>query len=164
MMEPAQEPAPIERTEHPHVIKSKGTLGGKARINDQRFSVLQIFEMHAYGMTVDQVVEDYPTLTHALVHDALSYAYDHADEILADAERQTLRSILKDNDMLYVDGRLVIRATLDQIKIPSGARIYTWDTVPEEFDEPHAILLHLREHLRTRRSLKDTAKSTTETL
>jgi uncharacterized protein (DUF433 family) len=161
-MEPSQPRAPIERTEHPHVIKSKGTLGGKARIDNQRISVLDIFHAYVFGMSTDEIAEEYPTLTHALIHDALGYAYDHPDEILADAEGRTLRSILKDNDMLYVDGRLVFRGGFDQLDIPPGARIYTWDTVPEEIDEPRAALDGLREHLRTRRSPRWTAEQSTD--
>ena len=36
------------------------------------------------GMTVEQVVEQYPHLRPADVHDALAYAYDHPDEIETD--------------------------------------------------------------------------------
>jgi hypothetical protein len=35
-------------------------------------------------MTVEEIVEQYPHLRPADVHDALAYAYDHPDEIEAD--------------------------------------------------------------------------------
>jgi hypothetical protein len=37
--------APIERTEHPHIVKSADTLGGGPRIEETRISVLLIFDM-----------------------------------------------------------------------------------------------------------------------
>jgi uncharacterized protein (DUF433 family) len=127
--------AKIERTEHPHVVKSAGTLGGKARIDDQRISVLQLFQMFEWGMSVDEIIASHPTLTPAQVHDALSYAYDHPGEIAADAERQTLRSVLKRADMVYVEGRLIPRASFKESDVPPGAKAYTWETLPSGIGE-----------------------------
>ena len=45
---PAKARAPIERTEHPHVVKSADTLGGEPRIEDSRLAVRHVphlFEM-----------------------------------------------------------------------------------------------------------------------
>jgi len=36
------------------------------------------------GMSVEEIVQQYPALKPADVHDALAYAYDHLDEIEAD--------------------------------------------------------------------------------
>ena len=35
-------------------------------------------------MTVEEILQEYPHLRPADVHDALAYAYEHADEIEAD--------------------------------------------------------------------------------
>ena len=35
-------------------------------------------------MTVEEILQEYPHLRAADVHDALAYAYEHADEIEAD--------------------------------------------------------------------------------
>lgn len=127
-------PATIERTEHPHVIKG-GALGGQPRIDDQRISVLQIFALHLAGESTEEIRMGYPSVTPAQVHDAISYAYDHLDEMDYWTEKQKLRSLLQDFDMAYVEGRLVPREALGSIEIPEGARVYTWETLPEEMNE-----------------------------
>jgi uncharacterized protein (DUF433 family) len=124
----------IERTEHPHVIKGGG-LGGQPRIDDQRISVLMIYEMYRHGMPIDEILDGYPTLTPAQVHDAISYAYDHPDEMAELLEHRKLRSVLKRHDMVYVEGRLIPRRALKESDIPAGATAYTWETLPEEMNE-----------------------------
>jgi uncharacterized protein (DUF433 family) len=124
----------IERTEHPHVIKG-GALGGQPRIDDQRISVLQLYDLYRTGSAVGEILVSYPTLTTAQVLDALSYAYDHLDEMATWHERLKLRSILRDHDMAYVDGRLVPREALATLEVPPGAKVYTWETLPEDLNE-----------------------------
>ena len=41
--------APIERTEHPHVVKSADTLGGEPRIEGTRIAVRRIFDLAEAG-------------------------------------------------------------------------------------------------------------------
>jgi uncharacterized protein (DUF433 family) len=125
--------ATIERTEHPHVIKGGG-LGGQPRIDDQRISVLIIFDLYRSGTSIEEILADYPTLTAAQVHDAISYSYDHPDEIDYWSEQGKLRNVLRDADMMYVEGHLVPRRALDKIDIPPGAKVYTWETLPEEMN------------------------------
>jgi uncharacterized protein (DUF433 family) len=132
----ATAPAPqaqIERTEHPHVIKG-GALGGQPRIDDQRISVLILLDYYESGASIDEILENYPSVSKSELLDALSYAYDHPDEMEYWRERQTLRSVLKRTDTVYVDGRLVPRAGLDRIEIPEGAKVYTWETLPAELE------------------------------
>ena len=73
--------APIERTEHPHVVKSADTLGGEPRVEDSRIPVRQLFDLFQAGWTIAELVEDFPPLTPAQIHDAISYAHDHHDEM-----------------------------------------------------------------------------------
>lgn len=126
--------APVQRTEHPHVIKGGG-LGGQPRIDDQRISVLIIFDLHRSGESVDEILADYPTLTPGQVHDAISYAYDHPDEMDFWIEQGRLRNVLKDADMVYVEGRLIPRKAFKQTDIPPGGKAYTWETLPEELNQ-----------------------------
>ena len=49
----------------------------------QRVVLSRIF-LHKRGRTVDEIRAEYPDLTHAPIHAALAYYYDHKDEI--DAE------------------------------------------------------------------------------
>jgi uncharacterized protein (DUF433 family) len=124
----------IERTEHPHVVKGGG-LGGQPRIDDQRISVLQLYDLYRTGMGVEEIRASYPTLTTAEVLDALSYAYDHQDEMATWRDNLKLRNLLREYDMAYVGGRLIPREALATSDIPAGVEVYTWETLPEELDE-----------------------------
>ena len=128
--------APIERTEHPHVVKSADTLGGEPRLEGGRISVLQIFTMAEHGMSAAEIVADFPDLTLAQVYDALSYAHDHPDEMEFHRERHKLRNILKAYDMVFYDHRLLTREQLAALgPLPPDAEVYTWETLPPELDE-----------------------------
>jgi uncharacterized protein (DUF433 family) len=125
--------ARIERTEHPHVIKGGG-LGGQPRIDDQRISVLIIFDLYRSGTPIEEILADYPTLSPAAVYDAISYAYDHPDEIEYWGEQSRLRNVMKHGDMVYVEGRLIPRNAFRESDIPPGGNAYTWETLPEELN------------------------------
>jgi uncharacterized protein (DUF433 family) len=123
--------APVQRTEHPHILKSADIAGGMPRVEGTRFSVLQVRNMIDSGMTPDYILENFPPLTLAQIHDALSYSYDHPDELAEHRSRHTLRSVLQRNDLVYVDGRLVPRLAVKEGDLPPGAKVYTWETLPE---------------------------------
>jgi len=73
------------------IVKTPGTCGGKARIAGTRIRVQDIYIWHELqGHTVDQIVADFPQLTHAQVHAALAYFFSRPDEIhnqMAEEER-----------------------------------------------------------------------------
>jgi uncharacterized protein (DUF433 family) len=127
--------APVQPTEHPHIVKSEDIIGGMPRAEGTRFSVLQIRNMFESGMAPEYIVENFPPLTFAQIYDALSSSYDHPDELAEHRSRHTLRSVLKRADLVYVDGRLIPRAAFKESDVPPGARVYTWETVPEGMDE-----------------------------
>lgn len=128
--------APIERTEHPHIVKSEGTLGGMARVDGTRMSVLQIMGMYEGGMSVAEMIADFPYLTPAQVHDAISYGLDHPDEMAADAERQRLRNVLKRNGLIYYNSRLLTPEQLAALgPLPPDAEVYTWEILPPHLDQ-----------------------------
>jgi uncharacterized protein (DUF433 family) len=129
---PTKPRAPIERTEHPHIVKSADTLGGEPRIEDTRLSVLQIFEMFRAGMTADEIVADFPFLTPAQIYDAVSYAHDHPDEMEFHRERHNIRTIMRELDWVMVESRLIPRRLLKPEDIPEGAPVYTWETLPAD--------------------------------
>ena len=127
--------APIERTEHPHVIKSADTLGGEPRINDTRIPVRQIFNIYRAGTPAAEIAATYPPLTLAEVHDAISYGYDHPDEMEYYEEAHKLRNVMRDQDIVYVGGRLISRRHLTEADLPPGVPVYTWETLPKEIAE-----------------------------
>ena len=127
--------APIERTEHPHVIKSADTLGGEPRIDDTRMPVRQIFSLFEAGTSPKEIVVEFPWLSLAQVHDALSYAYDHLDEIRFHEDRHKIRNVMKKHDLVYVNSRLISHDRLTAGDVPPGAIVYTWETLPPELEE-----------------------------
>jgi len=66
---------------YPHItINTRGVLC----IDETRHRVIDIVADHvAHGYNAAQIVEQYPDLTLAQVHAALTYYYDHQDEMYA---------------------------------------------------------------------------------
>jgi uncharacterized protein (DUF433 family) len=53
-------------------------------VTGTRIRVAVILTCYRQGMSIEEIVQQYPGLKPADVHDALAYAYDHIDEIDAD--------------------------------------------------------------------------------
>ena len=65
-----------------HVEIVSGPRGPKPRIAGHRIRVQDVAIWHEkLGMSPDEIVEQYPTITLADVHAALAYYWDHRDEI-----------------------------------------------------------------------------------
>jgi uncharacterized protein (DUF433 family) len=69
------------RTEHPHIVKRPGGADGTPVIAGSRISVAFIVGQLRAGDTPQDILASYPHLTPAAVYDAISYYYDHQDEI-----------------------------------------------------------------------------------
>jgi uncharacterized protein (DUF433 family) len=131
---PTKPGAPIERTEHSHIVKSADTLGGEPRIEETRLSVLQIFDMFQGGLTADEIVAEFPFLTQAQIFDAVSYAHDHLDEMHHHRERHDIRTIMRELDWVMVGSRLIPRRRLNLEDVPEGVSVHTWETLPPDND------------------------------
>ena len=70
---------------YPHIVKTPGVRGGKARIDRTRVCVIDLVYLHKWGYVPDQMLTYYSDrpLTLAEVHAALAYYYDHSGEIEA---------------------------------------------------------------------------------
>jgi uncharacterized protein (DUF433 family) len=68
------------RTEHPHIVRLEGVCGGEPVIDGLRVAVRHVATLHGRGETVPEIVEALG-LTEAQVYHALSYYFDHRDEI-----------------------------------------------------------------------------------
>lgn len=66
---------------HPHVERRPGVQGGRPVIKGSRFPVSSIVQDYRRGLSVEEILRDFPFLSPAEVHDALSYYYDHRAEI-----------------------------------------------------------------------------------
>jgi uncharacterized protein (DUF433 family) len=74
--------------------------GGQPVVAGTRIRVGTILTCYRQGMRVEEIVQQYPGLRPADVHDALAYAYDHFDEIekdLAADEEAVVKSWLGKN-------------------------------------------------------------------
>jgi uncharacterized protein (DUF433 family) len=70
-------------TEHPHIVRKDTLLGGEPVIQGTRTPVRAIIEMTRLGETPETIRQALPYLSLAQIHDALSYYYDHPEEIEA---------------------------------------------------------------------------------
>ena len=65
-----------------HIQITPGVCGGKPHIAGHRIRVQDVVAWHEHqGMSPDEIVYHYPSLTLADVHAALAYYYDHLEEI-----------------------------------------------------------------------------------
>ena len=48
-------PAPVERTEHPHIVRSADTLGGEPRVEGTRIPVRQILQIFEAGTPAEEI-------------------------------------------------------------------------------------------------------------
>ena len=71
-----------------HITSTPGVCGGKPCITGTRIRVQDIYVWNQLeGRSPDEIVHEFPQLTPADVHAALSYFWDNRDAILADIDR-----------------------------------------------------------------------------
>jgi uncharacterized protein (DUF433 family) len=126
---------PIERTEHPHVVKSADVLSGEPTVDGTRLAVRHVLIRYRDLGETPEVIADHFGLTLAQVLDALSYCYDHPDEIAYHEERHKIRNIMRKHGLLIVGGRLDRPAEPEAIEVPPDTPIYTWETLPPQLDD-----------------------------
>ena len=70
------------KTEHPHIVRLEGVCGGEPVVDGLRVTVRHVATLHQRGETTAEIAEALG-LTEAQVFHALSYFFDHRDEITA---------------------------------------------------------------------------------
>lgn len=78
---------------HPHVYRRKDVCGGRSIVAGTRIPVWSLIKWYKLGMTVEDVMREFPQLSPSQVHDAFSFYYDNQDEIekdIAENEDQNL--------------------------------------------------------------------------
>jgi uncharacterized protein (DUF433 family) len=103
MNEPSAVKHPID-VESPMIVSTPGTCGGKPRIDGHRIRVQDVVVWtEQMGMTVEEIVSNYPGMTLEKIAAALDYYEHHREEIasyiryeddVANRLDQTLGSIL----------------------------------------------------------------------
>ena len=81
-------------TEHPYVERRYDVLGGKPTIKDTRLPVWQIAERLKLGDSPDDLLNAYSHLPAAAIFDAISYYYDHREEIELQIDENRLENTL----------------------------------------------------------------------
>jgi uncharacterized protein (DUF433 family) len=90
-----EERAEIIATSHPFIVRAKGICGGRPIIVGTRTPVRSIVGYHKMGMSVEDILEGLPHLKPVHVYDALSYYYDHQEEIEQDIEADSEERLMK---------------------------------------------------------------------
>ncbi len=68
-------------------MSTPGICGGRPRIDGHRIQVEDVAIWHErMGMSADQIVSEYPSITLADVHAALAYYYENRERIDADID------------------------------------------------------------------------------
>ena len=82
---------------HPYVESRPGVCGGEPVVVGTRFPVRSVVtSVYRFGMTPEEMVEAWPYLTLAHIHDALSFYHDH---------RQAIDRAIRENRETVVRGR-----------------------------------------------------------
>ena len=74
----------MPKLDYRNIEKDAARCGGQPIVVGTRIRVATILAAYRQGMGVEEIVQQYPGLRPADVHDALAYAYDHLEEIDAD--------------------------------------------------------------------------------
>jgi len=69
---------------HPHIMQQEGICGGGSIINGTRIPVWSIIKWYKLGLSVEDIIREFPQLAPSEIHDAFSYYYDNLDEIEQD--------------------------------------------------------------------------------
>jgi uncharacterized protein (DUF433 family) len=81
---------------HPHVLKRAGVCGGRSVVAGTRIPVWSLIKWYKLGLTVEDVMREFPQLPPSQVHDAFSYYYDNPDEIERDISENENEDLLRD--------------------------------------------------------------------
>jgi len=74
----------MSKLDYRNIEQDPARCGGQPVVGGTRIRVAIILGCYRQGMSVEEIVQQYPGLKPADVHDALAYAYDHFGEIEAD--------------------------------------------------------------------------------
>jgi uncharacterized protein (DUF433 family) len=67
--------------QHSYIEKNPAKYEGKAVIKGTRIPVVSIVNHYRAGMSIEEILEGYPSITPAQLFDALSYYFDNKEEI-----------------------------------------------------------------------------------
>lgn len=84
---------------HPYISRQKGVCGGRSVIEGTRIPIWSIIKWYKVGMSVEDIIREFPQLSPSQVHDAFSYYYDNQEEVekdIVENENETFfRNVVK---------------------------------------------------------------------
>jgi uncharacterized protein (DUF433 family) len=95
-----------------HIVVTPGVCGGKPRIGGHRIKVQHIALWHErQGLTPDEIVANHPELTLSDVYAALTYYWDHREQIDADirADEEFIASLQAQSPPSLLQQKLAAR-------------------------------------------------------
>jgi len=97
---------PAEKIKHPYITCKEGVCGGEPIIEGTRTPVRSIVVYRLrLGDSVEEIARQLPHLSPAQVYDALSYYYDHRDEIDRLIEENTEERLMRKYPPTYPQSR-----------------------------------------------------------
>jgi len=80
----------VEKVMHPYITSRRDYCGGHPVIKGTKFPVRSVVNyILRQGFSPEELVREFPHLTLAQVYDALSYYYDHQEEIERELQENT---------------------------------------------------------------------------
>lgn len=73
---------------HPHVRVDGSVLGGSPYVVGSRVPVRRLWAFYRKGIGIDTLLRRFPRLGAAKIFDALAFAYDNEEVMLADIQRE----------------------------------------------------------------------------
>jgi uncharacterized protein (DUF433 family) len=86
--EPVRVELPMVLVPHPHVRVDANVLGGSPYVVGSRVPVRRLWAFYRKGIPIDTLLRRFPRLGAAKIFDALAFAYDNEEVILADIQRE----------------------------------------------------------------------------
>jgi uncharacterized protein (DUF433 family) len=74
---------------HPHVRVDASVLAGSPYVVGSRVPVRRLWAFYKKGVSLDTLLRRYPRLGPAKILDALAFAYDNEEVMLADIQRES---------------------------------------------------------------------------
>ena len=85
-----------KKVTHPYIVSQKDYCGGSPVIKGTKFPVRSVVNyVLRQGLSPEELVREFPHLTLAQVYDALSYCYDHKEEIERELRENTKEQLRK---------------------------------------------------------------------
>jgi uncharacterized protein (DUF433 family) len=79
---------PMVLVPHPHVRVDPSVLGGSPYVVGSRVPVRRLWAFYRKGITIDTLLRRFPRLGAAKIFDALAFAYDNEEVMIADLQRE----------------------------------------------------------------------------